>query len=74
VTSTRGQLLASTVPGQAPQPVPTLTLLGAQAQWQITPVLELGVGVDNLTDTRLSDLSKNGEVSDAEIATGFGAN
>ena len=47
-----GQLLASTVPGQPPQPVPTLTLLGAQAQWQITPVLELGVGVDNLTDRR----------------------
>ena len=45
------------MPGQAPQPVPTLTLLGAQAQWQITPVVELGVGVDNLTDTRLSDES-----------------
>jgi outer membrane receptor for ferrienterochelin and colicins len=57
LTSTRGQLLASTVPGQPAQPVPTLTLLGAQAQWQITPVLELGVGVDNLTDTRLSDES-----------------
>ena len=57
VTSTRGQLLASTVPGQPPQPAPTLTLLGAQAQWQITPVLELGVGVDNLNDTRLSEKS-----------------
>ena len=45
------------MPGQPPQPVPTLTLLGAQAQWQITPVVELGVGVDNLTDTRLSDKS-----------------
>jgi outer membrane receptor for ferrienterochelin and colicins len=57
LTSTRGQLLASAVPGQPAQPVPTLTLLGAQAQWQVTPVLELGMGVDNLSDTRLSDKS-----------------
>ncbi len=57
LTSTYGQLLASTVPGQPPQQVPTLTLLGAQAQWQITPVVELGVGVDNLSDMRLSDKS-----------------
>jgi outer membrane receptor for ferrienterochelin and colicins len=57
MTSTRGQLLASSVPGQPPQPVPTLTLLGAQAQWQVTPIVELGLGVDNLTDTRLSDKS-----------------
>jgi outer membrane receptor for ferrienterochelin and colicins len=57
LTSTYGQLLASAVPGQPPQQVPTLTLLGAQAQWQITPVVELGVGVDNLSDMRLSDKS-----------------
>ena len=57
LTSTRGQLLASAVPGQPPQPVPTLTLAGAQAQWQMTPLLELGAGVDNLSDTRLSDES-----------------
>ncbi len=57
VTSSYGQLLASTVPGQAPQSVPGITLLGAQAQWQVTPFVELGVGVDNLTDQRLSDAS-----------------
>ena len=57
LTSTKGQLLASTVPGQPLQQAPTLTLIGAQAQWLVTPNLELGAGVDNLSDTRLSDKS-----------------
>ncbi|MEP7283455.1 MAG: TonB-dependent receptor [Rubrivivax sp.] len=57
LTSTHGQLLASSVPGQPLQPVPALTLLGAQAQWLLTPYLEIGAGVDNLGDTRLSDKS-----------------
>ena len=57
LTSSRGQLLATSVVGQPPQPVPTLTLLSAQAQWQATPNLDVGVGVENLNDTRLSDKS-----------------
>ena len=36
----------------------TLTLLGAQAQWLVNPNLDLGVGVENLNDTRLSDKSQ----------------
>ena len=58
LTSSRGQLLATSVVGQPPQPVPTLTLLGAQAQWQVNPNLDLGLGVENLNDTRLSDKSQ----------------
>ena len=58
LTSSRGQLLATSVVGQPPQPVPTLTLLGAQAQWLVNPNLDLGVGVENLNDTRLSDKSQ----------------
>lgn len=57
LTSSRGQLLATSVVGQPPQPVPTLTLLSAQAQWQVNPNLDLGMGVENLNDTRLSDKS-----------------
>ena len=57
LTSTRGQLLAAAVPGLPPQPVPTLTLISAQAQWQLTPQLDLGIGVENLSNTRLSDKS-----------------
>ena len=57
VTSTRGQLLPSAVAGEGPQPVPALTLLGAHAQWQPHPQLDVALGVDNLNDTRLSDKS-----------------
>ena len=57
MTSTRGQLLSSGVVGQPPQPVPTLTLLGAHAQWQVNPQLDIGAGIDNLNDTRLADKS-----------------
>jgi len=57
LTSTRDQILASLVPGQPPQPGPAITLLGAHAQWRITPAIELGLGVDNLTDVRLSEQS-----------------
>jgi outer membrane receptor for ferrienterochelin and colicins len=57
LSSTRDQVLASPVPGQPPQQVPAITLLGAHAQWRITPAVELGLGVDNLTDVRLSEKS-----------------
>jgi len=57
LTSSRGQLLATSVVGQPPQPVPTLTLLSAQAQWLVTPNVDVGIGVENLNNTRLSDKS-----------------
>lgn len=53
----RGQLLATAVAGQPLQPVPGITMLGAQVSRQIGHGLELGAGVDNLTDVRLSDKS-----------------
>ena len=31
-----------------------MTLVGAQASWQLDPRFELGAGVDNLSDVRLS--------------------
>jgi outer membrane receptor for ferrienterochelin and colicins len=55
--SAQDQLLAALVPGQPLQPVPAVTLVGAQAWWQVDRNLELAAGVDNLTDTRLSDKS-----------------
>lgn len=54
VDHTHDQLLASLVAGQALQPVPAVTLVGAQASWQLDPRFELGAGVDNLSDVRLS--------------------
>jgi outer membrane receptor for ferrienterochelin and colicins len=57
IDSSRDQLLASLVPGQPLQAVPNITLVGLQAAWKFAPGLELGVGVDNATDVRLSSLS-----------------
>lgn len=57
MTSTFRPSLASAVPGQPPQQGLSLRVLGAQAQWQVTPTLGLGVGVDNLSDERLCDKS-----------------
>lgn len=51
------QLLASTVAGQAPQPVPDLTFVGLHAGWQATPRITLRAGVDNVTDVRLAEKS-----------------
>ena len=51
---THDQLLASLVAGQALQPVPAVTLVGAQGSWQLGPQVALGAGVDNLSDVRLS--------------------
>lgn len=52
-----GQILASTVVGQAPQPVPSLTRVGAQATWAFAGGLEASLGVDNLTRLDLAEKS-----------------
>ncbi len=57
VESTSGQLLAPLVAGGPLQPVPAVTLVGAQVRWRATPAVDLGFAVDNLTDVRLADKS-----------------
>ncbi|MBL8309241.1 MAG: TonB-dependent receptor [Burkholderiales bacterium] len=49
--STAGQVLASAVVGQAPQPVPALTFVGAGVAREIRPGLTVRAGVANLTGT-----------------------
>lgn len=49
--TTAGQVLASTVVGQPPQPVPSLTFIGASVAHEIRPGLTVRAGVANLTGT-----------------------
>lgn len=57
VEHTRGLLLATTVVGQPPQPVPAFALVGAQLQWHLSPAFDAGVAVDNIGNVRLADKS-----------------
>ena len=52
-----GQVLATTTPGQAPQPAPDLTRAAAHVARDLGQGLELSAGVDNLTRLRLADES-----------------
>lgn len=52
-----GQLLASTVAGQPPQPVPGVTMLSAWAGADLGHGLDLGFGVDNLDNVSLARVS-----------------
>jgi len=52
-----GQLLAATVVGQPPQPVPALTLCNASIGWNFSPRLALDLGVTNLGNTQLAERS-----------------
>ncbi|EHR69563.1 outer membrane receptor for ferrienterochelin and colicin [Burkholderiales bacterium JOSHI_001] len=54
---TRGLVLASTVVGQPPQPVPSFSMLGAHLRVQLAGGLELGAGLDNIGNLRLADKS-----------------
>jgi outer membrane receptor for ferrienterochelin and colicins len=51
------QLLASTLPGQPLQPVPAITMLGANAGRSLGANLTLDLGVSNLGNTQLSERS-----------------
>lgn len=51
------QLIATTVVGQAPQPVPDLTRVSLHLTRQLSDSLTLVAGVDNLTQLRLADES-----------------
>jgi hypothetical protein len=57
VTSAYGPLLASALPGQTPQQVRTLGLLGTQPPWRITPFVDLGVAVYRPSAVHRSDKS-----------------
>jgi len=57
IEHTRDQLLPATTPNTPPQPVPNLTLVGTQAAVMLPQGLEGILGVRNLTDVRLSELS-----------------
>jgi outer membrane receptor for ferrienterochelin and colicins len=52
-----GQVLASTTPGQPPQPAPNLTRVSAQVSCDLGPGLTISGGVDNLGQLRLADES-----------------
>jgi outer membrane receptor for ferrienterochelin and colicins len=54
---TAGQLLASTVPGQAPQPAPGLGMLSASLGRSLGARLDLDLGVQNLGNTQLAERS-----------------
>ncbi len=54
---TAGQVLATTTPGQPPQPAPDLTRLSAQVSRELGRGLTLSGGVDNLGQLRLADES-----------------
>jgi outer membrane receptor for ferrienterochelin and colicins len=53
----RDQVLASTTPGQPPQPAPDLTRMSAQVARDLGYGLTLSAGVDNLTNLRLAEES-----------------
>ncbi len=51
------QVLASNTPGQAAQPIPSLTRVSAHVAWAMNKNLEWIAGVDNLTNLQLADKS-----------------
>jgi len=53
----QGLLLATSVVGQAPQPVPSTTMVSAQAGFDIAPGLNLSLGVNNLGNLNLAEKS-----------------
>jgi outer membrane receptor for ferrienterochelin and colicins len=57
VEYTADQLLPSATAGAPPQPAPAVTLVGAWLIRELPAGLELTLGVDNLTDVRLAELS-----------------
>lgn len=57
VEHVRGLVLASLIAGQAAQVVPPFTVSQLHFQLRLSPSLDLGVAVDNLTDIRLADVS-----------------
>jgi outer membrane receptor for ferrienterochelin and colicins len=57
VEHTRGLVLAGTVAGQPPLPVPAFARVGAHLVWHAAPTLDFGVAVDNVGNLRLADKS-----------------
>ncbi len=53
----RGLLLATTTVGAPAQAVPATTTASAYGAWALSRSLELGAGIDNLTNLRLADES-----------------
>ncbi len=51
------QLLPAATPNTPAQPVPDVTMLGAQATVSLSPALEASLGVRNLSNVRLSEKS-----------------
>lgn len=52
-----GLLLATGVVGQAPQPVPDQTVIGANLAWALSPAHQAGLGASNLKNMNLAALS-----------------
>ncbi len=52
-----GLLLATGVAGQAPQPVPEQTVIGANLAWALSSALEASLGASNLKNMNLAALS-----------------